>query len=160
MLAGFDRGAVQHQRCFLHQILHNQGCEDIFPYSGFCPDTEPAVYTLPCPESLRQIPPWYSGVQPIQDCIEHFPVTFSWPPSLRLFFRRKLILDPIPLFFAYFMSFHVLYFIIFALYTQYLSFKTDSRVQMGQVRKEAPSITVYVHIIEIFNVSAVSLTIW
>ncbi|MFG6351932.1 MAG: hypothetical protein K1W21_10075, partial [Oscillospiraceae bacterium] len=47
------------------------------------------------------------------------------PPSLRLLFWRKQILDPIPLFFADFMSFHVLYFIISALYTQSLSFKTD-----------------------------------
>ena len=98
----------------------------IFPYASFCPGTEPAVHTLPWPEPIRQIPPWYSGVQPIQDGVKHFPVTFSWPPSLRLFFRRKLILDPIPLLFAYFMSFHVLYFIIFALCTQYLSFKTGS----------------------------------
>ncbi|WP_299968082.1 hypothetical protein, partial [uncultured Oscillibacter sp.] len=50
----------------------------------------------------------------------------SGPPSLRLLFWRKQILDPIPLFFADFMSFHVLYFIISALYTQSLSFKTDS----------------------------------
>ena len=64
MLVDFDRGAVQHQRCFVHQILLNQGCEDIFPYSSFCPGTEPAVHTLPWPEPLRQIPPWYSGVQP------------------------------------------------------------------------------------------------
>jgi hypothetical protein len=46
---------------------------------------------------------------------------------LRLFFRWKLVLDPIPLFFTDFMSFHVLYFTISALYTQYLSFQTDSR---------------------------------
>ncbi len=127
MLVDFDRGAVQHQRCFVHQILLNQGCEDIFPYSSFCPGTEPAVHTLPWPEPLRQIPPWYSGVQPIQDCVEHFPVAFSWPASLWLFFRRKLVLDTIPLFFTDFMSFHVLHFIILALYTQYLSFQTDSR---------------------------------
>ena len=127
MLVDFDRGAVQHQRCFVHQILLNQGCEDIFPYSSFCPGTEPAVHTLPWPEPLRQIPPWYSGVQPIQDCVEHFTVAFSWPASLRLFFRWKLVLDPIPLFFTDFMSFHVLYFTISALYTQYLSFQTDSR---------------------------------
>ena len=131
MLVDFDRGAVQHQCCFLHQVLLNQGCEDIFPYSGFCPGTEPPVYTLPWPEPLRKIPPWYSGVQPIQDCIKHFQITFSWPASLRLFFRRKLILDPIPLFFAYFMSFHVLYFIIFARCTQYISFKTDSSVHLA-----------------------------
>lgn len=128
MLVDFDRGAVQHQRCFVHQILLNQGCEDIFPYSSFCPGTEPAVHTLPWPEPLRQIPPWYSGVQPIQDCVEHFTVAFSWPASLRLFFRWKLVLDPIPLFFTDFMSFHVLYFTISALYTQYLSFQTDSSV--------------------------------
>ena len=120
MLVDFDRGAVQHQRCFVHQILLNQGCEDIFPYSSFCPGTEPAVHTLPWPEPLRQIPPWYSGVQPIQDCVEHFTVAFSWPASLRLFFRPKLVLDPIPLSFAYFMPFHVLHFTILALYTQYL----------------------------------------
>ena len=30
MLVDFDRGAVQHQRCFVHQILLHQGCEDIF----------------------------------------------------------------------------------------------------------------------------------
>jgi hypothetical protein len=83
---------------------------------------------LPWPEPLRQIPPWYSGVQPIQDCVEHFTVAFSWPASLRLFFRRKLVLDTIPLFFTDFMSFHVLYFTISALYTQYLSFQTDSSV--------------------------------
>ena len=94
--------------------------------SSFCPGTEPAVHTLPWPEPLRQIPPWYSGVQPIQDCVEHFTVAFSWPASLRLFFRWKLVLDPIPLFFTDFMSFHVLYFTISALYTQYLSFQTDS----------------------------------
>ena len=29
MLVGFDRGAVQHQRCLVHQIPLNQGCEDI-----------------------------------------------------------------------------------------------------------------------------------
>ena len=135
MLVDFDRGAVQHQCCFLHQVLLNQGCEDIFPYSGFCPGTEPAVHTLPWPEPLRKIPPWYSGVQPIQDCIKHFQITFSWPASLRLFFRRKLILDPIPLFFAYFMSFHVLYFIIFARCTQYISFKTDSNLSSEKLKK-------------------------
>ena len=47
--------------------------------------------------------------------------------SLRLFFRWKLFFEPVPLFFTYFVSFHVFHFIIFALYTQYLSFKTDSR---------------------------------
>ena len=138
MLVDFDRGAVQHQRCFVHQILLNQGCEDIFPYSSFCPGTEPAVHTLPWPEPLRQIPPWYSGVQPIQDCVEHFTVAFSWPASLRLFFRRKLVLDPIPLSFAYFMPFHVLHFTILALYTQYLSFQTDPRaVPRNHEKKEA-----------------------
>lgn len=130
MLVDFDRGAVQHQRCFVHQILLNQGCEDIFPYSSFCPGTEPAVHTLPWPEPLRQIPPWYSGVQPIQDCVEHFPVAFSRPASSRLFFRWKLVLDTTPLFFTDFMSFHVLYFTIPALYTQYLSFQTDSSVSV------------------------------
>ena len=95
--------------------------------SSFCPGTEPAVHTLPWPEPLRQIPPWYSGVQPIQDCVEHFPVAFSRLASLQLFFRRKLILDPIPLFFR---LFHVLYSIILSLYTQYLSFKTDSRLSL------------------------------
>ena len=133
MLVDFDRGAVQHQRCFVHQILLNQGCEDIFPYSSFCLGTEPAVHTLPWPEPLRQIPPWYSGVQPIQDCVEHFTVAFSWPASLRLFFRWKLVLDPIPLFFTDFMSFHVLYFTISALYTQYLSFQTDSRLSRNSL---------------------------
>ena len=127
MLMDFDRGAVQHQRCFVHQFLLNQGCEDIFPHSSFCLGMEPAVYTLPWPEPLWQIPPWYSGVQPIQDCVKHFPVAFSRPSYLWLFFGRKLNLDPIPLFFAYFMSFHMLYFTILALYTQYLSFKTDSK---------------------------------
>ena len=134
MLVDFDRGAVQHQRCFVHQILLNQGCEDIFPYSSFCPRTEPAVHTLPWPEPLRQIPPWYSGVQPIQDCVEHFTVAFSWPASLRLFFRWKLVLDTIPLFFTDFMSFHVLYFTISALYTQYLSFQTDSNAHWNLFR--------------------------
>jgi hypothetical protein len=71
---------------------------------------------------LRQIPSWYSGIQPIQNCVEHFSITSSGPPSLRLLFRRKQILDPIPLSFADFMSFHVLYFIISALYTQSLGF--------------------------------------
>ena len=126
MLVDFDRGAVQHQRCFVHQILLNQGCKDIFPYSGFCPCPKPAVYALPWPEPFRQIPPWYSGVQPIQDPVEHFPVAFSWPASLRLLFRRKLIPYPIPLFFAYFMSFHVLHFTILPPYTQSLGFQTDS----------------------------------
>ncbi len=126
MLVDFDRGAVQHQRCFVHQFLLHRGCEGIFPYASFCPGTEPAVHALPWPEPLRQIPPWYPGVQPIQDCVKHFPVTFSWPPPLWLFFRWKLILDPIPLSFAYFMSFHGLYFIILALCTQSLSFKTAS----------------------------------
>ena len=37
VLVNLDRSAVQHQRCFVHPILLNQGCEDIFPYSGFCP---------------------------------------------------------------------------------------------------------------------------
>ena len=31
MLVNLDRSAVQHQRCFVHQILLNQGCEDIVP---------------------------------------------------------------------------------------------------------------------------------
>ena len=51
----------------------------------------------------------------IQDCVEHYPAAF---------FRRKLILDPVPLLFAYLMSFHVLYFIISAPLIQYHSFKT------------------------------------
>ena len=127
VLVDLDRGAVQHQRCFVHQILPNQSCEDIFPYPSFCPGTEPAVYALPWTEPLRQIPPWDSGVQPIQNCVEHFPITSSGPPSLRFLFWWKQILDPVPLFFAYFMSFHGLYFIISALFTQAISFKTDSR---------------------------------
>ena len=76
---------------------------------------------------LRQIPSWYSGIQPIQNCVEHFSITSSGPPSLRLLFRRQQILAPIPLFFADFMSFHALHFISSALYTQSLSFKTDFR---------------------------------
>ena len=96
MLVDFDRGAVQHQRCFVHQILLNQGCEDIFPYSSFCSGTEPAGHTLPWPEPFRQLPPWYSGVQPIQDCVEHFPVAFSsFRAYIRLvqylFFKQPLI---------------------------------------------------------------------
>ena len=79
---------------------------------GFCPCPKPAVYALPWPEPFRQIPPWYSRVQPIQDPVEHYPVAFSWPASLRLLFWRKLIPYPIPLLFAYFMSFHVLHFTI------------------------------------------------
>ena len=128
MLVDFDRGAVQHQCCFVHQILLNQGCEDIFPYSSFCPGTEPAVHTLPWPEPLRQILPWYSRVQLMQDCVEHFPVASSRPASLQLLFWRKLISYPIPLFFAYFISFHVLHFTILALYTQYLCFQTDPKL--------------------------------
>ena len=129
VLVDLDRGAVQHQRCFVHQILPNQSCEDIFPYPSFCPGTEPAVYALPWTEPLRQIPPWDSGVQPIQNCVEHFPITSSGPPSLRFLFWWKQILDPVPLFFAYFMSFHGLYFIISALFTQAISFKTDSSIR-------------------------------
>ena len=79
VLVDLDRGAVQHQRCFVHQILPNQGCADIFPYPSFCPGTEPAVHALPWLEPLRQIPPWYSGVQPLQNCVEHFPVASSRP---------------------------------------------------------------------------------
>ena len=44
VLVNLDRSAVLHQRCFVHQILLNQGCEDIFPYSGFCPGMKPTVY--------------------------------------------------------------------------------------------------------------------
>ena len=91
------------------------------------------THTIPTAGSLLLAT--YSGVQPIQDCIKHFQITFAWPPSLWLFFRRKLILDPIPLFFAYFMSFHVLYFIIFARCTQYISFKTDSNLSSEKLKK-------------------------
>ena len=129
VLVDLDRGAVQHQGCFIHQLLPDQGCEDIFPHSAFCPCSKPAVHALPWPKPLRKIPPWYSGIQPIQNCAEQFSITSSGPPSLRLLFWRKQILDPIPLFFADFMSFHVLYFIISALYTQSLSFKTDYSAQ-------------------------------
>ena len=127
VLVDFDRGAVQHEPCLVHQILLNQGCEDIFPCAGFCRCPEPAVYPLPGPEPLRQIPPWYSGAQPIQKCVEHFPVAFSWPPFLRLLFGRKQVLDPFPLFFTDFMSFHVLHFSMLPLCAQYQGFKTDSR---------------------------------
>ena len=129
VLVDLDRGAVQHQGCFIHQLLPDQGCEDIFSHSAFCPCSKPAVHALPWPKPLRKIPPWYSGIQPIQNCAEQFSITSSGPPSLRLLFWRKQILDPIPLFFADFMSFHVLYFIISALYTQSLSFKTDYSAQ-------------------------------
>ena len=129
VLVDLDRGAVQHQGCFIRQLLLDQGCEDIFPHSAFCPCSKPAVHALSWPKPLRQIPPWYSGIQPIQNCAEQFSITSSGPPSLRLLFWRKQILDPIPLFFADFMSFHVLYFIISALYTQSLSFKTDYSAQ-------------------------------
>lgn len=57
MLVDFNRGAVQHQRCFIHQVLLYQGQKDSFPYTSFCPCSKPAVYTLPGSESLRQIPP-------------------------------------------------------------------------------------------------------
>ena len=45
--------------------------------------------------------------------IEHFTVAFSRSASLRLFFKWKLVLDTTPLFFADFMSFHVLYFTMY-----------------------------------------------
>lgn len=77
--------SVYRLACFVHQLLLDQGCEDIFRYPSFCPGTEPAVHALPWPEPLRQIPPWYSGVQPIQDCVEHFQVAFSGPASLCFF---------------------------------------------------------------------------
>ena len=65
VLVNLDCSAVQHQRCFVHQILLNQDCEDIFPYSGFCPGPKPTVYALPRAEPLRQIPPWNPRVQPV-----------------------------------------------------------------------------------------------
>ena len=65
VLANLDRSAAQHQRCFVHQILLNQGCEDIFLYSGFCLGPKPTVYALPWAEPLRQTPPWNSCVQPV-----------------------------------------------------------------------------------------------
>ena len=32
MLVDFNRGAVQHQRCFIHQVLLYQSYKDSFPY--------------------------------------------------------------------------------------------------------------------------------
>ena len=87
-----------------------------------------AIYTLPWSEALRQIPPGNSSIQPIQDCVEHLTVAFSWPPSLRFLFGRKQELNSIPLFFTYFMSFHELYFTSLASFTQYWGFKTDSNL--------------------------------
>ena len=106
VLVNLDCSAVQHQRCFVQPILLNQGYEDIFPYSGFCPAPKPTVYALPWTEPFRQIPPWNSRVQPVQNRVKHFPVAFPWTPSLRLPLRREPVLDPIPLFFAYFMFLH------------------------------------------------------
>lgn len=57
VLVNLDRSAIQPQRCFVHQILLNQGCEDVFPYSGFSPSPKPTVYALPWAEPLQQIPP-------------------------------------------------------------------------------------------------------
>ena len=65
MLVDFNRGAVQHQRCFIHQVLLYQSYKDSFPYTSFCPSSKPAVYTLPGSESLWQIPPWNPCVQPV-----------------------------------------------------------------------------------------------
>ena len=56
VLVNLDCSAVQHQRCLVHQIPLDQGCKDIFPYSGFCPGPKPAVYALLWAEWLQQIP--------------------------------------------------------------------------------------------------------
>lgn len=106
VLVNLDRSAVRRQRCFVRQILLKQGCEDIFSCSGFCPAPKPTVYALPRAEPLRQIPPWNSRVQPVENRVKHFPVAFPWTPSLQLPLRPELVLDPVPLFFVYFMSLH------------------------------------------------------
>lgn len=64
------------------------------------------VYTFPRAIPLRQIPPRYSCIQPIQDSIEHYPIVFSGSSAMcRLFWRQQLF-HLIPLFFCQFMSFH------------------------------------------------------
>lgn len=93
---------------------------------------------MPSEEAAEEHVPFQGGSYLGNSCFclqdKHFPAAFSRPASLRFVFWQKLILDPVPLFFAYFMSFHVLYFIISALYTQYLNFKTDSSVHWKKER--------------------------
>ena len=76
-------------------------------YLVFCPFLGEGL-TLPGTKPFRQIPPGNACIQPVYHCIEHFPVAFAWPPSLRLSFWWKQIFHSFPLRFTQLMSFHVL----------------------------------------------------
>jgi hypothetical protein len=106
MLVDLDGGAVQHQGAPIHNVLGNQLFKNMLPNTLQASPAKPGVHTFPRAIPLRQVPPRYSCIQPIQDSIEHYPIVFSGPSAMcRLFWRQQLF-HLIPLFFCQFMSFH------------------------------------------------------
>src|SRR5699024_4375560 len=83
VLVHFDSGTVQHKCCLIDYILLDQICQYVLPYAGLCPCTKSTVHTLPGTKPFGQIPPGNACIQPVYHCIEHFPVAFTWPASLR-----------------------------------------------------------------------------
>jgi hypothetical protein len=70
------------------------------------PTPEPVVNGLPRAESLRQIPPWRTGLRDVEDRVHERPVWQlarpAWPPRL----CGQQVLNSLPLAVAQFMSVH------------------------------------------------------
>ena len=85
MLADLDCGAVQHQGALIRQVPGDQLLKNMLPKALQTPSAKPGVHTFPWTIPLRQVPPRYSGIQPIQNSIEHYPVVFSGRPPCGFF---------------------------------------------------------------------------
>ena len=77
MLMDFDRGTIQHQSRFIHNVLGNQFLKNVLLNTLLAPSAEPGVHAFPRAVPLRQVPPWDPCIQPVQ--ISH------WASSCCLF---------------------------------------------------------------------------
>ena len=98
MLVDLDCGAVQHQGGLVSDVLGNQLPKNMLPYSLPAPAAKSRIYTFPRAIPFRQVPPGYPCVQPVQNPIQHDPVTLSRPSPVYRFSgdSRSLILSHCP----------------------------------------------------------------
>ena len=100
MLVDLDCGAVQHQGGLINDVLGNQLPKDMLPHSLPAPAVKTGIHTFPGAVPFRQVSPGYPCIRPVQNPVQHDPVTLSRPSSVYRFFRRQQVLAPIPLSFG------------------------------------------------------------
>src|SRR5262249_37296840 len=103
VLMSTHNGGVDHH-VFVVGITRQQS-ENAIKNPAFRPPAEMLMHALPMAEARRQIAPWHTGPEPVQNRFNEHPVIRRGAANVPLPSRQN-ILDPIPLVVAQAKAFH------------------------------------------------------